>query len=132
MINKLKDLVKQYALNKSELDSYDKLCKKENAEIKSLMETIGVSEVETDEYVAKRIIQKRENMNEEKLLKIAHHYGIPEVVKTKEYIDYDALEDAIYNGKLSKEILEEINTARETKEVITLKVSRRKEKKWYG
>ena len=129
MINKLKDLIKQYALNKSELDSYDKLCKKENTEIKSLMETLGISEVETDEYVAKRIIQKRENMNEEKLLKIAHHHGIPEVVKTKEYIDYDALEDAIYNGKLSKEILEEINTARETKEVVTLKVSRRKEKK---
>lgn len=126
MINKLKELIKQYALNKYELDAYDKLCKQENAEIKTIMEELGTSEVDVDNYVAKRVVQKRENMNEEMLLNIAHLYGIPEIVKTKEYIDYDALENAIYTGKLSKEIILEINKARETKEVVTLRITKKK------
>ena len=126
MVNKLKELIKQYALNKSELDAYDKLCKQENAEIKTMMEELGASEVDVDDYIAKRVVQKRENMNEEMLLNIAHLYGIPEIVKTKEYIDYDALENAIYTGKLSKDIILEINKARETKEVVTLRITKKK------
>lgn len=121
-------LIPQYALNKNELDSYKKICDKENLMIKEMMYSLGVDEKEAGGYIAKRIVQKRENMNEELLLEIAHQHSIPEIIKTKEYIDYDVLEDAIYNGKISKDVIVEINKAREIKEVITLKVSKIKKK----
>ena len=128
MNEELEILIPQYAMNKSELDGYKKICDNENARIKELMLQLELNEAEAGGYVAKRTVSKRESMNEEMLLEIAHQYGIPEIVKTKEYIDFDALENAIYNGHISKEVLEVIGTARETKEVITLKVTKVKRK----
>lgn len=127
-MNKLDELIPSYALNKNELDSYKKLCDKQNAEIKELMSELSESKYETGGFEATRTVQKRENINEEKLLEIAHHYGIPEIVKTKEYIDFDELENAIYNHKIPNEVLIEMDKAKEVKEVIVLKVKKVKKK----
>lgn len=125
----LQELIPVYAENKAELDSYKKICDKENAEIKEIMLAENLSEETVDGYVAKITKSNRESFNEEKLLEIAHNEGISEIVKTKEYIDYDILEDAIYNGKISEDILLKIATAKEVKEIITLKVSKVKKGK---
>ena len=127
-IDKLQQLIPQYAMNKAELDSYEKICKRDNEEIKSLMFELGIDEAESEDYVAKRTVQKRENINEAKLLEIAHHYGIPEIVKVKEYIDYDALENALYNNLIPTEAVLEMNNAKTVKEVVTLRVTKRKKK----
>lgn len=124
----LDTLIPQYAVNKSELDSYKKICDKENAQIKELMKDFVLSNYTAGGYKASYIVQHRESMNEDVLLEIAHQYGIPEIVKTKEYIDFDALENAIYNGKISQDILVEMDKAKEVKEVVTLKLSKVKEK----
>lgn len=128
-LNDLDVLIPQYAENKTELDSYKKICDKENAQIKSIMADLVVDKYETGGYRASYSISKRETMNEEILLDIAHHYGIQEIVKTKEYIDFDALEKAIYDGNISDEILLEMDKAKEVKEVVTLRVTKVKEKK---
>lgn len=126
---KLKDLdelIPQYAANKAEADSYKKICEKENAKIKAIMKDFVVTEYETGEYRATYSVSTRETLNEDKLLEIAHHFGIPEIVKTKEYIDFDALEKAIYDGKISDDILLEMDKAKEVKEVVTLRVTKKK------
>lgn len=128
-LNDLDTLIPQYAENKAELDSYKKICDKENAEIKAVMADFALQHYEAGGYKATYSVSERESMNEEMLLEIAHNRGIPEIVKTKEYIDFDALEDAIYNGRISQEVLLEMNKAREVKEVVTLRVSKVKEKK---
>jgi len=125
-MNRLDELIPQYAINKSELDAYKKLCDKENAEIKSIMKDLALQKYEAGEYKATYTISKRETMDEEILLEVAHQFGIPEIVKTKEYIDFDALENAIYNGKISPEILTEMDRARSVKEVVTLRISKNK------
>lgn len=127
-MNRLEELIPQYALNKSELDSYKKICDKENAEIKQLMLSDNLDEKEVDGYRATCTVSTRESMNEEMMLEIAHNFGIPEIVKVREYIDYDALEKAIYDGNLSKDVLLEMEKAKEVKEVIMLKVSKIKKK----
>lgn len=127
-MNDLDTLIPQYAANKSELDSYKKICDKENAQIKEIMRDLVLSNYTAGGYKASYTVQHRESMNEDVLLEIAHHYGIPEIVKTKEYIDFDALENAIYNGKISQDILVEMDKAKEVKEVVTLRVSKVKEK----
>jgi hypothetical protein len=126
---KLKDLdelIPQYAANKAEADSYKKLCEKENAKIKAIMKDFVVTEYVAGEYKATYSVSTRETLNEDKLLEIAHHFGIPEIVKTKEYIDFDALEKAIYDGKISDDILMEMDKAKEVKEVVTLRVTKKK------
>lgn len=128
-LNDLTKLIPQYAQNKAELDSYKKICDSENAQIKSIMKDLVLHHHEAGGYKATYVVQKRETMNEEMLLKIAHHFHIPEIVKTKEYIDFDILEKAIYDGKISEEILLEMDKAKEVKEVAILKVTKIKEGK---
>ena len=123
-LSDLDELIPRYAANKAEADSYKKLCEKENAEIKSIMKSFVVQAYQAGGYKASYSVSKRESMNEEMLLQIAHMHGIPEIVKTKEYIDYDALEHAIYNGQISDEVLMEMDKAKEVKEVVTLRVSK--------
>lgn len=124
----LDELIPQYAQNKSELDDYKKICDKENAQIKAIMSTLKDKTYTTGEYKATYSVSQKETMNEEMLLQIAHQHGISEIVKTKEYIDFDALENAIYNNRISKDILLEMDKARESKQVITLRVTKIKNK----
>ena len=123
-LSDLDELIPQYAQNKSEMESYKKICDRENAEIKSIMKSFVVQAYQAGGYKASYSVSKRESMNEEMLLQIAHMHGIPEIVKTKEYIDYDALEHAIYNGQISDEVLMEMDKAKEVKEVVTLRIAK--------
>lgn len=125
----LDELIPQYAQNKAEMDSYKKICDSENAQIKALMADLDDPVYEAGGYKATYSVQERESMNEDILLDIAHHFGLSEIVKTKEYIDFDALEKAIYDGKISDDILLEMNKAKEVKEVVTLRVTKIKKKR---
>ena len=124
----LDTLIPQYAENKSMLDDYKKICDNENKQIKELMEE---GSYEAGGWKATKTISTRETMNEEKLLDIAkkNSYYLSDIIKTKEYIDMDKLESLLYKGNISKEVLMEIDKCRESKEVVTLRISRVKEKK---
>lgn len=136
VLNDLERLIPQYAQNKLELDSYKKLCDRENAKIKSIMKDFSLQRYEAGGYKATYTLQQRESMSEDILLSlftsvpgfvgIANECGI---VKTKEYIDFDALEKSIYDGKFSDEMILELQKAKNVKEVVTLKVTKIKEKK---
>ena len=126
---KLEDLdvlIPQYASNKAEMDSYKKLCDKDNAKIKSIMKNFVVDKYETEDYKASYIVSHRETINEEMLLEIAHNHGISEIIKTKEYIDFDALENALYNDRIPKDVVLEMDKAKEVKQVISLRVDKKK------
>lgn len=124
----LDTLIPQYAENKSMLDDYKKICDDENKQIKELMEE---GSYEAGGWKATKTISTRETMNEEKLLAVAkkNGYYLSDIIKTKEYVDMDKLEALLYKGNISKEVLMEIDKCRESKEVVTLRISRVKEKK---
>ena len=134
-LNDLDKLIPQYAANKSELDGYKKICDKENAQIKEIMKSFVVTNYEAGDYKANYSVSKRETMNEDILISlftsvpgfvsVSENYGI---VKNKPYIDFDALEKAIYDDKLTQDQLMELNKAKETKEVVTLRVTKVKKK----
>lgn len=128
-LSMLDKLIPQYAENKAQLDIYKKECDKENALIKSMMLDGKLDKREAAGYKATCTVSTRETMNEEILLEIAHNYGISEIIKTKEYIDFDALEYAIYNNKIPDDVILEMDKAKESKEVVTLRVTKIKEKK---
>ena len=124
----LNELIEQYATNKSELETIKKVVDKQNLLIKDIMLKQKLDTHIAGQYRATVSVSNRVSMNEEMLLQIAHHFGIPEIVKTKEYIDYDVLEKAIYEGKISEDVLLEMDKAKESKEVVTLKVTKIKKK----
>lgn len=128
MSQKLDTLIPQYAENKSMLDDYKKICDKENKQIKELMTD---DTYEAGGYKATKSVQIRESLNEDRLLAIASQHRVFRdigIIKTKEYVDMEALESAIYKGMLDKEALMEIDKCRESKEVVTLRVTKIKEK----
>lgn len=124
----LDTLIPQYAENKSMLDDYKKICDDENKQIKELMDE---GSYEAGGYKATKTVTTRDSMNEAKLLDVLTKAGFKDtsIIKTKEYVDMDELESAIYKGLIEKDILMEIDKCRESKEVVTLRISKIKEKK---
>lgn len=106
-------------------DKYKKSSEAYNAQIKELMSTMKTTMFETSTgLIAKLITQNRESFIDELLLAKIKELDIPGIIKTKEYVDMDALENAIYNGQLNAS---ELSSCREIKQVVTLKVSQKKE-----
>lgn len=135
-VSTLDKLIPQYALNKRELDSYESLCKKENAEIKKIMLEQKLPEHTAGGFVAKCTTSERESINEAKLLEILKEDWVTRngsmqcpYIKTKEYVDMDALEAAMYNSTIPEETVLKMDTCREVKEVTTLRVTVVKQKK---
>lgn len=129
IVENLDTLIPAYAENKAILDDYKKICDDENKKIKELMDE---GSYEAGGYKATKSIQTRESFNEDKLLDLLRNVGGSrenKLIKTKEYVDMDVLESMIYTGMISKDVLMQIDKCRESKEVVTLRISKVKEKK---
>ena len=130
-ILQLDNLVLRYGNNKFEMDSIKKICDGDKEQIKNIMRKLKLSTYEYGGYKANCIVSNKETINEDVLLKIfdtddAREMGI---IKSKEYIDYDALENAIYNNYIPKDTILEMDKAKESTEIVTLKVTKIKKKK---
>ena len=124
----LENIILNYSKHKEELEVVKKVVDRENKEIKSQMKALGQTEIYAGEYKAKYYIQKRESMDEDMLINMFSQLNDKDpslgIIKTKEYIDFDALENAIYNGKIPQKMLAEMGKARSTKEVEMLKITK--------
>ena len=125
----LDELIPMYAENKAELDKYVKMCKAQNADIKNRLEEMGEDEYTAGGYIVKRSVSERESINEERLLEMMKKHNVPGVIKTKEYVDMDALEAYLYNVVMSTEMAADLDSCREIKEVVQLRISKEKKKK---
>lgn len=117
----LNSTIECFYKDKQQLDYYKKETDNANKEIKEMLKKLNKTEFETDNgLIAKITIQKRESFIEEALLDKLKELKVDGIIKTKEYVDMDALEDAIYNERLNAS---ELSNCRQIKEVVTLKVS---------
>lgn len=134
----LDNLILSYAENKQELDDYKKICDRENQQIKDMMmeqELEKYTDI-TGRYTVQKVVQKRETVDEEAMLDILKTSGkeiVPflydfGIIKTREYIDTDALEKAVYNGDIPSEVLADLGKAKSVKEVVTLRLTKEKKK----
>lgn len=122
MSRKLDSLVNKYGDVKSKLADLKKEESNLNQTIKSLMVADDLKEVSTDTY--KVVYQERtsESLDEDKVIDILKKNNVKGIVKTKQYVDEDALEQAIYNGKLDADIIKQISSAKITKTTVALMV----------
>lgn len=122
--NQLDKLVNDYQDGKLREKDLKQCNETLNKQIKKLFLDNDFTEHETDRYVAKMSITQKTDFNEEKAIQIlkekvdADVYN--KIVKTKEYIDEDALENCIYNNLFDQSILAECIT--ELDPIYTLKV----------
>lgn len=120
------------------IDSYKESKDKENAlkkantemgnSIKSYFQTAGLNRVDTDKYTATVTTSTSESLNEELAIEIIkENLGgamLNTVIKTKEYIDEDALEKLVYNSDFD---ITKLAKAKITKTTSTLRVVKKKE-----
>lgn len=128
----LDKLIASYVLNKSEFDSLKKITERDNGRIKDMMFELNLSERQVGDKIVKRIVQERESLNEERLLELVKKWPQEiqaKIIKTREYVDTDCLEDAIYSGSIPSDYLIDMDMCRETKEVVTLRISKVKKGK---
>ena len=125
----LDELIPQYAMNKIELDSYTKICKEENEQIKAKLVELGENEYSAGGFTVKRIVAVKESMNEAKLLEVLKQNGIDVAVKTREYVDMDALEAYLYNNMPSEDLARQLESCRTTTETVQLRLSKAKANK---
>lgn len=123
---KLQELIPHYQLNKSEMDSYKKVVDKDNKEIKMIMLESQLPEFIVGDIKATCSVSERQDFIEEALIEKLKEMNVEGVIKMKEYVDMDALENAIYNGELNAA---ELASCQTKKEVVTLRVTKIKEKK---
>lgn len=123
---RLTELLPIYHMQKSEMDSIKKVVDKENAEIKTLMRKSNLSEFIAGDIKATCSVSERQDFIEEALIEKLKDMKVKGVIKKKEYVDMDALENAIYNGELNAA---ELASCQTKKEVVTLRVTKIKEKK---
>lgn len=130
----LQELIPSYGEHKADFDALDKVVKEENSEIKKLILASGQMKHEVNGWKASVSVSNRESFNEDKLIKLLTtnekfvEVGV-DIVKQKPYVDFDALEEAIYQGDIDKDMLLELDKVKESKEVVTLRISKVKEKK---
>ena len=122
----LNSIIECFYKDKQTADKYKKSAEEYNKEIKDIMGNIKIDEFETDSgLIAKLTHKQSESFNEEKLLAKMKELNIPGIIKTREYVDMEALENEIYNENIDAS---ELASCREIKETVALKVSKKKEK----
>nr|DAG18874.1 MAG TPA: hypothetical protein [Caudoviricetes sp.] len=137
----LDELIPAYAQNKQEMDDYKKICDEQNKAIKQCMNEQELSEATVGGWTAKVTVQHREKMNEDALLAVldksvvrdeSGNCVIPRdlgIIKSKDYVDMDALESAIYKGLIPTDVLMSMDSCRETTDICTLRVTKAKKNK---
>lgn len=123
----LKQLVTQYIADKTLADQYKDLASDCNTKIKAAMETLGISECEDEDgdNLATVSEQVKETFNEDALIVYLKDYNCDVgIVKTKEYIDYDALEAALYHDRIPKDVVEGMLQFKEVKVTKVLRIKK--------
>lgn len=127
----LDTLIKTYGTYNTNLKELKSIVDDNNAKIKAIMRNKGINTYSVEDWKASYTVQKRESMNEDKLLdllkvdwKERHGDEVCPYIQTKEYVNFDALEDAIYKDSIPKNTLLQMDSCREVKEVEVLKVTK--------
>lgn len=120
----LDTIVKRYGENKAVVDKFSKMCDADNKKIKEVFKATGKTSHTSGEFTVTQVIQSRMTVNEDMLVEVMKKYNLNQHIKTKEYVDMESLETALYEGDISADAIREIANCKSTKEVVTLRLKR--------
>ena len=124
----LSKTIDEYKESKDKENSLKKINNKLSENIKSYMHEHNMTTADTDNYTATLSRKDSESLNEDLAIEIIkENLGgalLASVIKTKEYIDEDALEKLVYNGDFD---VNKLAKAKIVKPTFTLRVTKKKE-----
>lgn len=101
-IAKLKTLVPSYFANNQKLNSLKKVADEENKSIKSIMMNLNLDSYTVDGKTANISKVVKTSLDEEALSAWLKENELEaNILKTREYVDMEALENAIYHGVIN-------------------------------
>lgn len=123
-IEQLETAIKSYYEYNTEYNSIKKDKDVFNTLIKEILKKNNLTKFSTEEGLnASLTITNKPVYNELGLIEYLKQFNIPDLIKTKEYIDMDVLEDCIYHGQIDAANLAPY---KEDKLTETLRVSKSK------
>ena len=124
----LVELIPLFGEAKQGMDILKKTCDEQNKQIKFLCKELAIDEMQVGKWKMTYSIQDRSSFDENKLLSIIKEDEMMAklLIKTKEYVDIEALEDEIYKNNISKDVLLKIQSCKVSKEVEVLTVKEKK------
>ena len=123
----LSKTIDEYKESKDKENSLKKINNELSENIKSYMHEHNMTTADTDNYTATLSRKDSESLNEDLAIEIIkENLGgalLASVIKTKEYIDEDALEKLVYNGDFD---INKLAKAKIVKSTFTLRVTKKK------
>lgn len=119
-VEMLERLIPLYLENKTEMANRKKYVDRYNSEIKQIMTDAGMQTAIVGNTKATCTISERVDFIDEALIAKIKELGIKGIIKKREYVDMNALENAIYNKKIDPIELADCQTK---KQVVTLRIS---------
>jgi hypothetical protein len=121
----LKALVEKFYNINTDVKELDAIAKSLNAQIKEIMLDHKLTTFDFDNYKVKCSTVESTKFDEDILLAIIKDIGRPDLIKTREYVDLNDVEQAIYREEFDAAILE---PAQKITEQVRLQVSMKKGK----
>lgn len=123
-------VIDKLAENKVIQKELETTIKNQSTFVKSTLNELELEEYSTDKYRAYIQISNKVSMDEDKLIEIlkanCKEKDLKNVIKTKQYIDFDALESFIYNGGIAAEKLEPAQTIKVIQSLYTKPIKKEK------
>ena len=125
----LKNLINDYGDKNKLFNSVKKAVDELKSEIKEAFSESKISEFDTGDFTAILSTVEKQSFNEELMIPIIKTFCVRGVVKKKEYVDMDALEKAIYSGKITDEQVLQLDKCKETTSSQRLTIKKTKKEK---
>lgn len=124
-LDELNILAEQYVQACENAAAADATKKALNGTIKELLSQYGIKNFITEDGKSFTMtVTHKVSFDEDKLLAFCKQTGISSLVKTKEYVDMDALESAMYNHEVNPRDVKEYQIKKP--DVVTLKYTQKK------
>lgn len=127
----LKTLIPTYGSLDFELKNIKKKADGFKERIKTIVKSLGVKTYRAEDYEITYTEAERVSFKEDKLLirlkEIVANKDLKEfegLIKTKEYVDMDVLENLLYHNKFNEAEISTISSCQEIKNIPTLKVKK--------
>ena len=123
---RLASLVSDYIFNKDREKEFKDAASAENTEIKAIMNELSISKFATEDGSVSLSERVTEDFIEDKLITFLKTRNLADdIVKTKEYVDFDALESAIYHEKIVGDDLRDMAECKSVKTTQVLRINKK-------
>ena len=125
--SELDELIDNYIIDKAKEREIKARTSEENNQIKAIYSDMKIKSHSTDNGTVKLSVETREKFREDDLIKYLKDNGVADgIVELKECVDFDALESAIYNEVISKDIIKGMDSCKDKTVVEKLIISKKK------